>query len=128
MTSSNALAADQEFFQSLLSGNVREVETLLADDFMLIDVMQGSEVPRSAFLDLLAGGQLQFESIVPSGLKVRLYGDAAIITGTTEMRVGFDGSTMAVPGLCTAATRTSTSCKPGRWRLASAQGTPIPGS
>ena len=72
MTSSSALAADREFFQSLLTGNVRELETLLADDFMLIDVMQGSEVPRSAFMDLLAGCQLQFEPIVPSGLKVRL--------------------------------------------------------
>jgi hypothetical protein len=124
VTSSSALAADQEFFQSLLTGNVRELETLLAADFMLIDVMQGNEVPRSAFMDLLAGGQFQFESIVPSGLKVRLYGDAAIVTGTTEMRVRFAGSTGVVHSRYTHVYV----FQAGRWRLASAQGTPIPGS
>src|SRR5258708_30829635 len=49
MTQTDPLAADQEFFDSLVSRNGKALDRLLADDFVLIDVMQGSEMTK-AFL------------------------------------------------------------------------------
>ncbi len=40
---SGALAADREFFKALTDGNRDGLNRLLADDFILIDVMRGQE-------------------------------------------------------------------------------------
>jgi hypothetical protein len=50
---SGALAADREFFRALTDGNADALDGLLADDFILIDVMSGAEVPKTALLDLV---------------------------------------------------------------------------
>jgi hypothetical protein len=45
------LVAERQFFSSLIGGDVAALERILGDDFLLIDVMTGSEIPKS---DLLA--------------------------------------------------------------------------
>jgi hypothetical protein len=39
------LAAERVFFTGLMEADLAALESVLADDFMLIDVMQGAEVP-----------------------------------------------------------------------------------
>ena len=77
---SDPLAAEQQFFSSLIRGDVGALDRILADDFLLIDVMTGSEVKKRDLLAVLGSGQLKFEAIQPMESQVRLYGITAVIT------------------------------------------------
>jgi hypothetical protein len=41
--------ADQSFFAALRAADGAALATLLTDDFVLVDVMRGAEVPRALF-------------------------------------------------------------------------------
>ena len=43
---SDPLAAEQQFFSSIIGGDVGALDRILGDDFLLIDVMTGSEVKK----------------------------------------------------------------------------------
>jgi hypothetical protein len=117
-------AADHEFFGYLLTANVQELDTLLTDDFVLIAVTQGDEIPKSALLALLGSRQLVFHSIKPAEVRVRQYGATGIVTGSTVMQGSFAGTASVVLSRYVHVYV----LQAGRWRLASAQGTLIPGS
>ena len=117
----NALAADRQFFTALLAGDAQALDHLLVDDFILVDVMSGSEISKPAFLAAIGSGQIKFESIEPAENRVRLYRTTAIITGRTQM-AGLIGDTPV------AASSRYTHVfvdQQGEWRLATAQGTQI---
>ena len=115
------LSAEHSFFSSLIAGEVAVLDALLADDFLLIDVLRGTEVSKTALLAALGGGQVRFEAIEPAEARVRLYGDAAVVTGRTEMRmrIGEDSATIR-------SRYTHVYVRQGgSWRFVSAQGTQI---
>jgi hypothetical protein len=112
---------EQTFFSALIQSNHTDLDRILADDFILIDVMTGAEVPRSALLEIIQSGQLKFETIEPSEVHVRRYPGAAIITGRTEMHGWFADAPFAAHSRYTHVYVQQQS----QWRLASAQGTPI---
>src|SRR5215471_16395919 len=88
MDSSTAvLAADKAFFSALLTCAVDTLDRLLLPDFVLVDVMRGAEVPKPDLLAALTGGQVHFERIDVAESRVRLYGDAAVVTGRTLMKI-----------------------------------------
>lgn len=120
-TRADARAADTAFFRLLAAGDATGLAALLTDDFMLIDVFQGAEIPRAALLELIASGQLRFEPVTPRDVQVRRHGTTTIITGRTDMRGQFDGTPFS------AASRYAHIYveQGGAWRLASAQGTII---
>jgi hypothetical protein len=60
---SAVLAAEDQFFQALLRGDRASLERVLAPDFLLIDVMTGSEIPRPVLLELVGSRQLVFASV-----------------------------------------------------------------
>jgi ketosteroid isomerase-like protein len=119
--SSGALEADREFFKALTDGNGDALNRLLADDFILVDVMRGAEVPKSALVELVGSGQLKFESIAHADAHERRYGSTAIIIGRTEMRMLLEQTSVTVTSRYThiyvEADR--------RWKMVSAQGTQI---
>src|SRR5258705_9223072 len=82
----NPLTADQQFFSALIAGDAQVLDHILVDDFILIDVMSGSEITKPAFLAFIGSGQIQFDSIEPADNRVRLYQTTAIITGRTKMK------------------------------------------
>jgi len=49
------LAADRAFFEALISANLDSLDSLLVDDFLLIDFLNGSEVEA----DAAGGGGIQ---------------------------------------------------------------------
>ena len=112
---------ERQFFTALIDGNVDALDKILADDFLMIDVMRGSEVPKSALLAVLEAGQITFESIEPAEARVRHYAATAIITGRTEMRGHFGELPFAVRSRYTHVYVQ----QPGGWRMVTAQGTPI---
>jgi hypothetical protein len=54
MTAQNdVLAAEDRFFQALLQGDGAALRGVLTPDFLLIDVMSGSEIPAPVLVDLV---------------------------------------------------------------------------
>jgi ketosteroid isomerase-like protein len=115
------LAAEQQFFSSLIGGDVRALDRILGDDFLLIDVMTGSEVKKPQLLAVLGSGQLKFEAIQPVESQVRVYGITAVITGRTQMSGRFDETPFTASSRYTHVFVEDQ----GQWRLVSAQGTQI---
>jgi hypothetical protein len=63
---SDVLAAERQFFASLIAADGPALERLLADDFVLIEVMRGGEVSRQDLVAALGAGQVRFEGIEAS--------------------------------------------------------------
>jgi ketosteroid isomerase-like protein len=116
-----AMRAEDAFFGALLRGDGPALEAVLTPDFLLIDVMSGSEIPGDVLVDLVGSRQLRFESVDRIDSRLRLYGDTAVVTGQTRMRGGFGDQRFEAHSRYTHVYVRSEQ----DWRLASAQGTPI---
>ncbi len=115
------MAAERAFFKALVEASLEDLDRILADDFLLIDVMGGSEITKDALMAVLGSGQLKFESIEPSEPRIRLYQTTAVITGRTQMSGRFDKTPFTVRSRYTHVYVE----QEGRWRLVSAQGTQV---
>ena len=121
-TDKMALLAEERFFAALGEADRDTLESVMAEDCVLIDVMTGSEVPRADFIALIGSGRLVFESIERLDSRVRLYGGTAIVTGQTRMSGRFDKQMYWVRSRYTHVYAEDH----GRFRLVNAQGTPVP--
>ena len=113
--------AETAFFEALLRGSREQLEGVLGPDFVLIDVMTGSEIPREVLVDLVGSGQLVFESIERLEARVRLYPGMAVVTGATRMRGHYGEQDFGAHSRYTHVYEQA----PDRWRLVTAQGTSI---
>jgi ketosteroid isomerase-like protein len=118
---SDVLASERRFFESLIAADGPALDRLLADDFLLIDVLRGAETSKPDLMDALAAGQVRFDGIDASDARVRVYGDAAVVTGRTEMRIRFGEGAVTVRSRYT-----HVFVRQGEeWRFVTAQGTQI---
>ncbi len=116
---------DAAFFAALVKRDVPALKTLLADDFVIVEVSTGSVHARTTFLDAIRDGAVAFEAIetFPEDALVRHYSGIAIVIGRTNMSFGgADGSTFRAGSRYTHVFRADG----GDWRLISAQGTRVP--
>ncbi len=120
-TEQDPVAVDSQFFVWLTEANARAVDRLLTDDFLLIDVMRGGEVPKAALLAAMQSGDLKFESIEFADVRLRSYPGTAIVTGRTKMRMKFQETRAEAHSRYTHVYV----MVGGQWRLAAGQGTPI---
>jgi ketosteroid isomerase-like protein len=112
---------EQQFFSALIQSDHTALDRILTDDFILIDVMRGAEIDKAALLEVIQSGALRFEIIEPADVRLRLFGNAAIITGRTHMYGRFGDVPFTAHSRYTHVYIQQQS----QWRLASAQGTPI---
>src|SRR4051794_2688740 len=77
----DVLDAEDRFFGALLRSDAEALSHVLAADFLLIDVMTGSEIPRDILVDAIGSHQLVFEAIDRADGRVRQYDDTAIVVG-----------------------------------------------
>ena len=85
MREQNPEEVEQEFFTALVEADNEALDHLLANDFLLIDVLTGSEVSKAAFLEILVAGGLSFEEVNRIDFRARVYGSVAVITGQSEI-------------------------------------------
>jgi ketosteroid isomerase-like protein len=114
--------AEDAYFEALLAGDIERLEDVLVKDFLIVDVMSGSVVDRTALSAALRDGVLEFERVDLVERATRAYGDTAIIVGRTEMSGAFDGAEFIAASRYT---HVLVRDRGGRWCLASAQGTRI---
>jgi ketosteroid isomerase-like protein len=121
-TKLDPLVTERAFFSALLSGNIDSLDTILADDFLMVDLLAGSEITKPMLLAAVGSSQVKFEAIDPVESKVRVYStDTAIVVGRTEMRLRAGESTVSASSRYTHVFV----LQDGGWQLASAQGTQI---
>jgi ketosteroid isomerase-like protein len=113
--------AEEEFFKALVEADQEALDRLLADDFLLIDVMTGSEVSKAELLEIVVARGFRFEEINRIDFRVRVYGAVAVITGQTEIIGGFNGRRFEVDSRYTHVFEEQL----GGWRMVAAQGTQI---
>jgi ketosteroid isomerase-like protein len=114
--------ADDQFFDALTAGDSSRIEQLLDERFLIVDVLSGAVADRTALVAALQERVLEFARVDLIERGARYYDDLAIIVGRTQMAGSFAGTAF------TAASRYTHVFVRGadaRWRLASAQGTPI---
>jgi ketosteroid isomerase-like protein len=80
----------QQAINASVKGDTTALAALVADDFMLINPF-GEISTKAGHLRLMIDGALRFHSIEPSDAKVRVYGDAAILTDLRQMKVTYKG-------------------------------------
>ncbi len=114
-------AAEDRFFEALLLGDRAGLDQILENDFLLVDVMTGSEVPKAALIDVVGSGQLVFEAIERIEARVRSYNGTAVVTGQTRMKGQYAGNPFSPHSRYTHVYVRGAN----GWRLVSAQGTPI---
>src|SRR5215468_2548222 len=95
------LARDESFFTALLAADHELLGSILADDFLIIDVLSGQVGHRNELLGAISSGQLRFAEV-------------------TRMVMSYRGDEVTVQSRYTHAYARES----GRWRLMSAQGTP----
>jgi hypothetical protein len=117
----NPDAVERRFFTALMDANVEALDRVLADDFILIDVMSGSEILKSVLLNLIGSGQLKFDAIDCLESRMRSYQGAAVINGRTLMSGAFGGETFRASSRYTHVYIE----QQGQWRMVSAQGTQV---
>jgi len=116
------LVTERAFFSALLSGNIDSLDSILADDFLMVDVLAGSEITKPMLLAAVGASQVKFEAIDPVESRVRIYSaDTAIIVGRTEMRFRAGEQSFSFSSRYTHVFV----LQDGSWQLASAQGTQI---
>src|ERR1700722_19253699 len=89
------LFAERQFFTSLAKGDLGPLDSLLADDFIMVDVLGGSEISKVALLAAMESGQLKFDAIVRADCHVRFYRTTAVVNGRTHMTGSFDQTPFA---------------------------------
>lgn len=118
---SGPIFADDQFFGALINADTKTLDAMLTPDFILVDVMSGSENEKPALLQAIGSGEVAFLSIEPSERRVRTYGNAAVVVGRTRMKIRAGGNEVV-----TGSRYTHVFVRAGdRWVLASAQGTPM---
>jgi hypothetical protein len=115
------LATERQFFTALSAARVEELDRIMADDFILIEVMGGSEITKTSLLAAIRSGQLKFGPIEPADVRVRIYQTTAVITGRTQMSGQLGETPFATESRYTHVYVE----EQGRWRLVTAQGTQI---
>jgi GNAT superfamily N-acetyltransferase len=112
------LACDESFFAALLAADHDLLGTILAGDFLIIDVLSGQVARREELLGAISSGQLRFTEVTryAEERSVRLRDSAAVVAGRTQMVMRYQGNEVTAHSRYTHVyTRDS-----GRWRLLSA--------
>jgi ketosteroid isomerase-like protein len=76
---------DARLSEAIVKGDTALIERHTADDYMVIDAT-GHVWNRKQNLEALANKTLTFESMKDSDVKVHFYGDAAVVTGLSEVK------------------------------------------
>lgn len=105
---------------ALVAGDTSALDALLSDDWLVIDPF-GEVISKARQAKELKDGTLDFISIDPSEVKVRVYGDAAVVTGRYQVKLKNSGRENSLPVRITEAFAK----QGGKWRCVSAQVTRI---
>ena len=68
------------FNVAVISNSVEEIKKCVTSDWVLVD-SQGGIIPQEGFFSVLQKGQLSHSTMTKEILRVKVYGDIALVTG-----------------------------------------------
>jgi ketosteroid isomerase-like protein len=84
------LKLEEDFAEAIVANDLNAIGRLVADDWIIIDP-DGGIVDRSRFFEVIKSGALTHEMMESEDLRVRVYGDSAVVTGVTCTKGKFMG-------------------------------------
>ena len=88
------LRLEDEFARAVASNDTDALDGLLADDWIIVEP-DGSIIDKARFLGVIRSGALSHESMESTDLRVRLYGNTAVVTALTTTKGKFMGQDFA---------------------------------
>ena len=79
-----------EIGKRIRASDADALDGFLADDWIVVDP-DGGVIDKARFLEVIKSGALSHESMESTDLRVRLYGDTAVVTGLTATKGKFMG-------------------------------------
>ena len=111
---------EQELLDAILKGDASANERYLADSFTFI-APNGMVSDKAQGIADIKSGNLKFESSKVDDMKVRVYGDTAVVTYTTTDKATYKGQDISGQYRWTDVFVK----QGGKWQIVSGQGTPI---
>ncbi len=84
------LKLENEFARAVTNNDTDAVDGFLADDWIVVDP-DGGIIDKARFLGVIKSGVLSHELMESADLRVRLYGNTAVVTGLTTTKGKFMG-------------------------------------
>ncbi len=81
---------EKDFASAVVSNDADAIGKFLADDWVIVDP-DGGIIDRSRFLGVIKSGELTHQLMESDDLKVRSYGDSAVVTALTKTKAKFAG-------------------------------------
>jgi len=84
------LRIEKEFSHAIVTNDAEAVGRFLADDWIIVDP-DGGVIDKTRFLDVIKSGALIHEAMASDDIRVRVYGNTAIVTALTTTKGKFSG-------------------------------------
>jgi ketosteroid isomerase-like protein len=82
---------DRTRFRAMVENDLEHLAALLAEDLVYVHT-DGTVESKAEFLERLRSGSLRYRSIEPTDVRVRTFGNTAIVTGRSQMAVTNGGA------------------------------------
>lgn len=87
------LDIENNFNIAVISNSVDEIKKCVTSDWVLVD-SQGGIIPQESFFNVLKQGQLSHSSMTKEILRIKVYGDIALVTGRGQNTGTWQGDPM----------------------------------
>jgi len=87
-------AAEQKWATGAMKQDVTFMQSLLSDDYTMTNPV-GQVVPGKVLIDKIKDGSFKVESLDYTDMKVRVYGDTAVVIGHLNCKGNWEGNDVA---------------------------------
>ena len=98
MKNMNALIAEEQRRQAMLSGDITALEALLSDGLVYVHSTGGRDT-KTTYLDKMASGSLKYLTLCFEDLQVHTAGPGEMVTGRMSAEVIIGGQSKAIRSL-----------------------------
>ncbi len=84
---------ENEFNTAVISNDVEQIKECITEDWILVDA-QGGIIPQERFFDVLKQGSLSHTAMTKEVLRVKVYGNIALVTGRGQNTGTWQGKPM----------------------------------
>jgi ketosteroid isomerase-like protein len=84
------LKVEKGFVDAIAKNDLEAIERFVTDDWIIINA-DGGIIDRERFLGVIKSGALTHEMMESEGIRVRVYGDSAVVSALTRSKGKFMG-------------------------------------
>ena len=84
------LIIEKEFSHAIVTNDAEAIGGFLTDDWIIVDP-DGGVIEKARFLDVIRSGTLTHEAMTSDDVRIRIYGNTAVVTALTTTKGKFSG-------------------------------------